>query len=634
MSYGVTFGQNVAPKLAKIGDKSVKPGTELKFTLSAKDADGDDLTYTVSGNPSGSKLSGKIFNWTPTSSQVGSYGVTFTVSDGKGGKVSETMKIVVTDPPKNNSPDPAFSDANTSTSDEKNVENSPIFDSIGDKSAVVGEQLGFTLAANSVSGKDLIYSVSGSPPGALLSGKKFSWEPDRNQVGRYNVTFIVSEIGGNSSYETISIKVDPSPAIIEFEQTQLSFGNVEVGKSKSLDLVFNNTGGASITSLSFSYAGKLRNHIESEVDRLTVPGYGSSGVSFTYKPTSVSALDVIVYFTFGNQNFEVKLLGNGVDVSMQDSLDDLLESPVVMDLDDTSGNQGLVEKTVKKDDELLLELYYDGVKFINGFGVKIEYDTQLLNIDPSSYAVENNTVGNLIPVSRSIETGIVEVGFVTLDEEVATGHGLGSLIIEIKEKLTSPTQIKISEISLKIPGSSEEIIQVNEVVKLIPAKELLGDFDGDGTVSFTDFFMFADAFGNPDADSVYDLNESGFIDFSDFFLFADMFGKSDRAKLIALEEKHLGLPQYVTLETNYPNPFNSWTELRYSLQDPSELTLAIYDLSGQIIKKLVHGYHQAGSHNLTWDGTNNRGQNVSTGIYIVRLYAHGRSLTRKITLIK
>jgi len=55
--------------------------------------------------------------------------------------------------------------------------------------------------------------------------------------------------------------------------------------------------------------------------------------------------------------------------------------------------------------------------------------------------------------------------------------------------------------------------------------ELPGDFDGDGTVDFADFFLFADAFGS--ADSGYDLDGNGQVDFADFFLFADAFGRTE-----------------------------------------------------------------------------------------------------------
>jgi hypothetical protein len=75
---------NRAPVLAAIGSKSVIEGSNLSFTVSASDANGDSLTYSASNLPSGATFSAstRTFRWTPGSSQSGSYSVTFSVSDG------------------------------------------------------------------------------------------------------------------------------------------------------------------------------------------------------------------------------------------------------------------------------------------------------------------------------------------------------------------------------------------------------------------------------------------------------------------------------------------------------------------------------------------------------------------------
>ena len=92
--------------------------------------------------------------------------------------------------------------------------------------------------------------------------------------------------------------------------------------------------------------------------------------------------------------------------------------------------------------------------------------------------------------------------------------------------------------------------------------------------------MFADAFGNPDAEPIYDLDGSGSVDFLDFFMFADAFGSEGRAKLFSLAEEMIGLPRAVSLAQNYPNPFNSATTIEYELRSASGVLLQVYDLSG------------------------------------------------------
>lgn len=88
---------NRAPVLATIGNKTVSENSNLTFTISATDADGDALTYSTSALPSGATFNAttKTFNWTPTYAQSGSYNVTFSVGDGNAGTVSETIAITV-----------------------------------------------------------------------------------------------------------------------------------------------------------------------------------------------------------------------------------------------------------------------------------------------------------------------------------------------------------------------------------------------------------------------------------------------------------------------------------------------------------------------------------------------------------
>lgn len=85
-----------APVLSSVGDKSVGAGSGLNFTVVGSDPDGDSLTYSASGLPSGASLNSStgVFSWTPGYGQVGTYPVTFMVSDGNL-TASETVNITV-----------------------------------------------------------------------------------------------------------------------------------------------------------------------------------------------------------------------------------------------------------------------------------------------------------------------------------------------------------------------------------------------------------------------------------------------------------------------------------------------------------------------------------------------------------
>lgn len=88
------------------------------------------------------------------------------------------------------------------------------------------------------------------------------------------------------------------------------------------------------------------------------------------------------------------------------------------------------------------------------------------------------------------------------------------------------------------------------------------------------------------------------------------------------------------LDQNVPNPFNPATEIRFELASPGEVALRVYDVSGRLVRTLATGAHPAGEHVVRWDGRDDGGAPVSTGVYFYRLETAGFSQTRKTTLLK
>jgi len=89
------------------------------------------------------------------------------------------------------------------------------------------------------------------------------------------------------------------------------------------------------------------------------------------------------------------------------------------------------------------------------------------------------------------------------------------------------------------------------------------------------------------------------------------------------------LPSKFELEQNYPNPFSSKTTITYGLNKESDVRVTIYDILGRVVRKFNVGWQSVGTHNVLWDGRNNSGQTVATGIYFYRLYADGESQVKK-----
>ncbi len=158
------------------------------------------------------------------------------------------------------------------------------------------------------------------------------------------------------------------------------------------------------------------------------------------------------------------------------------------------------------------------------------------------------------------------------------------------------------------------------------------DFNDDGKTDFVDFFLFADAYGGTDAR--FDLDGSGTVDFVDFFQFVDAFGPSAQAKLLALAQQLIGLPAETQLQQNAPNPFNSETVISWFLLEPGPARLEVFGLTGQRVAVLHQGPLQAGFHRIHWDGRDDAGRPLASGVYLYRLVSAGGVLTRKLTLLR
>ncbi|MBD3169061.1 MAG: T9SS type A sorting domain-containing protein [candidate division Zixibacteria bacterium] len=94
------------------------------------------------------------------------------------------------------------------------------------------------------------------------------------------------------------------------------------------------------------------------------------------------------------------------------------------------------------------------------------------------------------------------------------------------------------------------------------------------------------------------------------------------------------LPAQVSISQNYPNPFNPSTTIDYTLPSASKVNIEVFNLVGQKVKTLVDANVQSGVHSVTWDGTNDNGSKVSSGVYFYRLSADDETIVKRMTLMK
>ena len=95
-------------------------------------------------------------------------------------------------------------------------------------------------------------------------------------------------------------------------------------------------------------------------------------------------------------------------------------------------------------------------------------------------------------------------------------------------------------------------------------------------------------------------------------------------------------PDAFRLAQNVPNPFNPRTAIRFEVPGASggAVELAVFDLLGQRVRTLASGSIEAGSHEITWDGRDEMGRDVSSGVYVARLKGEGFVGARKMVLIR
>lgn len=194
---------------------------------------------------------------------------------------------------------------------------------------------------------------------------------------------------------------------------------------------------------------------------------------------------------------------------------------------------------------------------------------------------------------------------------------------------------------------------VNILVSMAGAIDAWIDFNHDGTWSASEKILDA-APASPGLNS-YNFNvpgtsEDAFTTFARFrysplghlgptSTFFENIGEVEDYEVQILKDAVTGVkngatPTRFSLFEPVPNPFNPSTTLSFALPTASHVQLAIYDVRGQLVKKLLDEKVSPGVHSLTWDGRDHTGQPVASGIYMCRIQAGSFTDTKRMVLIK
>ena len=103
---------------------------------------------------------------------------------------------------------------------------------------------------------------------------------------------------------------------------------------------------------------------------------------------------------------------------------------------------------------------------------------------------------------------------------------------------------------------------------------------------------------------------------------------------IVVADAPTALPDDFALLHNFPNPFNAETQIAYRLPREARVRLTVFNAIGQPVRQLVNARQAAGTHSVTWDGQDDRGSPVATGIYFYRFAAGPFYQVRPMVLLK
>ncbi|MCD4795659.1 MAG: T9SS type A sorting domain-containing protein, partial [Candidatus Cloacimonetes bacterium] len=109
---------------------------------------------------------------------------------------------------------------------------------------------------------------------------------------------------------------------------------------------------------------------------------------------------------------------------------------------------------------------------------------------------------------------------------------------------------------------------------------------------------------------------------------------SNDAVVIVVGTDGLSIPLITELTGNYPNPFNPETNISFSVKEAGKVTLEIYNIKGEKVRTLVKGHREAAYYNVTWNGKDNSGKQVASGVYFYKMKTGKYVSTKKMILMK
>jgi len=646
------FDGNFSPEIIPISDKTIKEGKTTMFPVVAYDRNEDDvLTYhTGMPLPEGSEfdsLNTRIFSWTPGYDQEGIYNLLFIVYDQEGKSASDSVKITVLD-----------------------SNRAPVFNVTLDETLKEGDTVIVDFGISDPDGDDISITGTNLPEGASIDsslGFKFIWYVDYSQAGSYSMKFIAKDEKGAQTeleYDVTVENVNRSPELpyviypangeeltlenhlvwtkakdpdtddkikyrIEIDDHPLFLSIVlwdtlSESRLETIDIISKPSSSLSKTTGGETYSIKL-NHLEDisalKEDTLyywRVFAFDDKGDTTGYSP--------------GENSFYLNLQNNPPNAPASEFDPDINEvetstTPII--------SWHPAEDSDASDDysKLYYILQLDDNQFISGHRYEYTSETGVSHIKVTTALTDNKQWYYRVK---------------TVDSK-----GESSTFSYIIPFFVNTVNEKPAEFSLASPVNKTEFN--GETDSLSFSWE--GTTDPDPEDSFTYTFMISSdtSFDEqsvcykreniPDNQTSHNVSKDLFSNGTYFWqvIASDSYGLQTKSSAyrsftvlitgIGDDETEVNLDNFV-LWSNYPNPFNAETIIKYNVPQPSYVTLDIYNVLGQKITSLVNRKHNRGIHSVKWNGKDINGNSVASGIYIYILKTKNFKLSRKMIYMK
>lgn len=329
-------------------------------------------------------------------------------------------------------------------------------------------------------------------------------------------------------------------------------------------------------------------------------------------------------------------------------------------------------------EDLTFDLKITDGKDVSGYQATIEFDPEALTYQETEYADYLSEGVPIQPIMNQ-RSGTVQIAALSLPGISSNGDGtLATLKFQVNVIKGSKLSLRDVILSNNEGNKSYAWIEGTQLLNSAIAEGCatfnIKDVNKDCVINIQDLVLVATNFGRG-GDNVADVNSDGRVDIIDLVLVAGAFGDTAAAPaayadthemlttadvqqwlraahkvnladstfqrgMLMLEQLLIVLiPKDTALLPNYPNPFNPETWIPYQLEKSAEVTISIHSGDGTLIRTLTLGYQPAGIYQSRdraayWDGTNEIGEPVASGIYFYTLSAGNFNDTRKMLVIK